>query len=159
MSYALIAHLLIAQNLIKVRVTVFRARISTLSKVTCDSGSAAILRRQRRPPLLCNVQLPCLPACLPACRTTALTTAQLKPLCRYVSELHYIPAAFAAARARWRVLPGNKSTLIDARFRSAERVVGHTFVAKRRPLGFLESILSRTLVRPRNENWEYFIFG
>ena len=71
-----------------------------------------------------------------------------------------VHAAFAAARARWRVLPGNKSTLIDARFRSAERVVGHTFVAKRpaaRPLGFLESISWRTLVIPSNESWEHFI--
>ena len=46
--------------------------------------------------------------------------------------------------AHRRRVPGNESTLIDARFRSAERVVGHTYVAKRRvePPGFLLNALT-----------------
>ena len=103
----------------------------------------------------CNC-LPQRPLESAAAAAAADRSAQLKPLCRRVSDgLYHIIRMFARSPsvsvrvrphcfrrrppARRRRVPGNESTLIDARFRSAERVVGHTYVAKRRvePPGFL----------------------
>ena len=110
----------------------------------------------------CNC-LPQRPLESAAAAAAADRSAQLKPLCRRVSDgLYHIirmsarspsvsvrvrphcfrrrpPARPSAARR----VPGNESTLIDARFRSAERVVGHTYVAKRRveSPGFLMNAL------------------
>ena len=59
---------------------------------------------------------------------------RVRPSCLLCFRRRPRPAVRLPARQR---VPGNKSTLIDARFRSAERVVGHTLVAKRRVARFL----------------------